>query len=88
MAQQIIQDINYSETKMQLLLDSNHPGIILHSFNSAFKLLENIQVQIRIAAGKFMNIYKIAVVPGDGIGKEIVQEGARVLDSVAVLENF
>ncbi len=29
-----------------------------------------------------MNIYKIAVIPGDGIGKEVVPEGIRVLESV------
>jgi tartrate dehydrogenase/decarboxylase / D-malate dehydrogenase len=26
--------------------------------------------------------YRIAVLPGDGIGKEVVPEGIRVLDSV------
>ncbi len=29
------------------------------------------------------NAYKIAVIPGDGIGKEVVPEGLRVLDAVA-----
>ena len=27
--------------------------------------------------------YRIAVIPGDGIGKEVVPEGIRVLDAVA-----
>src|SRR5476651_2429133 len=27
--------------------------------------------------------YRIAVIPGDGIGKEVVPEGLRVLDAVA-----
>ena len=30
-----------------------------------------------------MNIYKIAVIAGDGIGKEVVPEGLRVLDAAA-----
>ena len=30
-----------------------------------------------------MNTYKIAVIPGDGIGKEVVPEGVRVLDAAA-----
>jgi tartrate dehydrogenase/decarboxylase/D-malate dehydrogenase len=30
-----------------------------------------------------MNTYKIAVIPGDGIGKEVVPEGIRVLDAAA-----
>ena len=29
-----------------------------------------------------MKSYNIAVVPGDGIGKEVVPEGIRVLDAV------
>jgi len=35
-----------------------------------------------------VNLYKIAVVPGDGIGKEIVPEGIRILDKVGEIENF
>ena len=35
-----------------------------------------------------MNHYKIAVVPGDGIGKEIVPEGLRVLNAVAKAYRF
>ena len=35
-----------------------------------------------------MNEYKIAVIPGDGIGKEVVREACRVLDSVADINNF
>ena len=30
-----------------------------------------------------MNTYKIAVIPGDGIGKEVVPEGLRVLEAAA-----
>lgn len=30
-----------------------------------------------------MASYKIAVIPGDGIGREVVPEGIRVLDAVA-----
>jgi len=30
-----------------------------------------------------MNSYRIAVIPGDGIGKEVVPEGLRVLDAAA-----
>ncbi|MBR4288446.1 MAG: tartrate dehydrogenase [Clostridia bacterium] len=30
-----------------------------------------------------MRIYKIAVIPGDGIGPEVIQEGIRVLEAVA-----
>jgi tartrate dehydrogenase/decarboxylase / D-malate dehydrogenase len=32
--------------------------------------------------------YKIAAVPGDGVGKEVVSEGMRVLDAVSDLEGF
>jgi len=32
--------------------------------------------------------YRIAVIPGDGIGPEVVREGVRVLESVAALEGF
>ena len=28
-----------------------------------------------------MNDYKIALIPGDGIGKEVVPEGVRVLEA-------
>jgi len=28
-----------------------------------------------------MKIFKIAVIPGDGIGKEVVPEGLRVLEA-------
>jgi isocitrate/isopropylmalate dehydrogenase len=30
-----------------------------------------------------VNTQRIAVIPGDGIGKEVVPEGLRVLDAVA-----
>ena len=30
-----------------------------------------------------MNEYRIAVIPGDGIGQEVVPEGIRVLDAAA-----
>ena len=32
--------------------------------------------------------YKIAVIPGDGIGKEVMPEGVRVLDVVAAQHNL
>src|SRR5512138_2695555 len=32
--------------------------------------------------------HQIAVIPGDGIGPEVVREGLRVLERVAVLEGF
>jgi len=32
--------------------------------------------------------YNIAVIPGDGIGDEVVREGLRVLDAVASIEGF
>ena len=32
--------------------------------------------------------YSIAVIPGDGIGEEVVREGLRVLEAVAALEGF
>ena len=32
--------------------------------------------------------YRIAVIPGDGIGPEVVREAARVLDRVAAQEGF
>ncbi|KAA1245127.1 isocitrate/isopropylmalate dehydrogenase family protein [Aquimarina sp. RZ0] len=35
-----------------------------------------------------MNTYNIAVVPGDGIGNEIVPEGIKVLEAVAKKHNF
>ena len=30
-----------------------------------------------------MKKYKIAVIPGDGIGPEVIQEGVKVLDTVS-----
>ena len=33
-----------------------------------------------------MNVYKIAVIPGDGIGPEVLAEGVKVLDEVARLD--
>ncbi len=35
-----------------------------------------------------MASYEIAVIPGDGIGPEVVREGVRVLERVAALEGF
>ena len=32
--------------------------------------------------------YEIAVIPGDGIGPEVVREGLRVLERVASIEGF
>ncbi len=34
-----------------------------------------------------MNIYKIAVIPGDGIGPEVMAEGVKVLEAIARKEN-
>ena len=34
-----------------------------------------------------MTTYKIALIPGDGIGKEVVPEGVRILDAAAALIN-
>ena len=33
-----------------------------------------------------MSIYRIAVIPGDGIGPEVIAEGIKVLDAVAALD--
>ena len=33
-----------------------------------------------------MDIYKIAVIPGDGIGPEVLREGVKVMDTVASLD--
>ncbi len=30
-----------------------------------------------------MSVYKIAVIPGDGIGKEVVSAGVEVLEAIA-----
>jgi len=35
-----------------------------------------------------MTTYKVAKIPGDGIGPEIVAEGVKVIDAVAELHNF
>jgi tartrate dehydrogenase/decarboxylase/D-malate dehydrogenase len=35
-----------------------------------------------------MTSYSIAVIPGDGIGKEVVPEGLRVLDAAAARFGF
>jgi tartrate dehydrogenase/decarboxylase/D-malate dehydrogenase len=35
-----------------------------------------------------MNKHRIAVIPGDGIGKEVVPEGIRVLDAIAGRHNL
>ena len=33
-----------------------------------------------------MKTFKIAVIPGDGIGKEVVAEGIKVLDTIASID--
>ncbi len=33
-------------------------------------------------------VYRIAVIPGDGVGKEVVREGLKVLEAVAEVENI
>jgi 3-isopropylmalate dehydrogenase len=38
--------------------------------------------------GDKLKKYKIAVIPGDGIGPEIVDEGKKVIDAVSEKENF
>jgi 3-isopropylmalate dehydrogenase len=35
-----------------------------------------------------MKTYKIAILPGDGTGPEVVREGIKVLNAVAARENF
>ena len=35
-----------------------------------------------------MKIYNIAVIPGDGIGPEVIREGIKVLESVSKVSNF
>ena len=32
--------------------------------------------------------YNIAVIPGDGIGPEVVEQGLRILERVASIEGF
>ena len=33
-----------------------------------------------------MNVHKIAVIAGDGIGPEVINEGIKVLDTVSKLD--
>jgi 3-isopropylmalate dehydrogenase len=35
-----------------------------------------------------MRSYDIGVIPGDGIGPEVLREGIKVLDAVAAAEGF
>ena len=35
-----------------------------------------------------MKIYKIACIPGDGIGKEVIPAGQQVLQALAATQNF
>ncbi len=35
-----------------------------------------------------MSVYRIALIPGDGIGREVIPEGRRVLERAAALGNF
>lgn len=35
-----------------------------------------------------MKTYKIAVIPGDGVGPEVLTEGMKVLKRVAELDGF
>lgn len=35
-----------------------------------------------------MNLYRIAVIPGDGVGKEVVAEGLKVLQEASLLAGF
>ena len=41
-----------------------------------------------MVSGQDTNAYRIAVIPGDGIGKEVVPEGLRVLEAAAKRFNF
>ncbi len=45
-------------------------------------LFLSTRVAARYMTGAAMTSYKIAVIPGDGIGREVVPEGIRVLDAV------
>jgi tartrate dehydrogenase/decarboxylase/D-malate dehydrogenase len=47
------------------------------------KVSQNFSKRIRSANTSPMNTYKIAVIAGDGIGKEVVPEGIRVLNAAA-----
>src|SRR5690349_80881 len=43
-----------------------------------------MNAQLNASAGKSTNrVYRVAVIPGDGIGKEVVPEGVRVLEAAA-----
>src|ERR1700745_4092952 len=43
-----------------------------------------MNAQLNASAGKSTNrVYRLAVIPGDGIGKEVVPEGVRVLEAAA-----
>ena len=33
-------------------------------------------------------MYRIAVIPGDGVGREVVREGLKVLEAVGEVENI
>ncbi|MBI3312070.1 MAG: 3-isopropylmalate dehydrogenase [Candidatus Omnitrophica bacterium] len=38
--------------------------------------------------GKVIRTYRVAVIPGDGTGPEVIREGRKVLEAVAALEGF
>jgi tartrate dehydrogenase/decarboxylase/D-malate dehydrogenase len=48
---------------------------------------KEVSGQAETEGGK-MKEYKIPVLPGDGVGPEVIQEGKRVIDAVASLEGF
>jgi 3-isopropylmalate dehydrogenase len=47
-----------------------------------------MQTVNNISENEYMNKYKIAVIKGDGIGPEIIDEAIKVLDAVAATEDF
>ena len=50
---------------------------------SAEMLLACETILLGFEARKEMKTYRIATIPGDGIGKEVVPEGVRVLEAAA-----
>jgi tartrate dehydrogenase/decarboxylase/D-malate dehydrogenase len=50
--------------------------------------MSNVSEKVGTWRGQADRIYKIAVIPGDGIGKEVVPEGVRVLEAAASKYGF
>jgi isocitrate/isopropylmalate dehydrogenase len=55
---------------------------------SAEMLLACETILLGFEARKEMKTYRIATIPGDGIGKEVVPEGVRVLEAAARKHGF